>query len=330
MEYTSIPGASLNGLSRVALGTWAIGGWMWGGTEEEQSIRTIGAAIERGINVIDTAPVYGFGRSEEIVGRALRRHIRRHQVFVSTKTGLDWKEGMVFRNCSAEFLRRNVEDSLGRLGIEYIDILFVHWPDPAKPFEETGRVMREFLDSGKARAIGVSNFSPEQMDAFRRTCPIHVCQPPYNLFERGIEADVLPYCRENGIPLMTYGALCRGLLSGKMAGDREFAGDDLRKVDPKFQEPRFSRYLEAVERLRALAGERCGKGVLPFAVRWVLDQGSDIALWGGRRPEQMDAVREVTDWRIDEETMAEIDRIIAETIPEPVGPEFMAPPARRP
>ncbi len=136
MEYTQIPGTGLR-VSRIALGTWAIGGSMWGGTDEDLAIRTIHAAIAKGINLIDTAPVYGFGRSEQIVGKALALKKCREQVFSSTKTSLDWQDGKVFRNYSPEFIRRNVADSLKNLQTDYIDILFVHWPDPLEPFEET-------------------------------------------------------------------------------------------------------------------------------------------------------------------------------------------------
>jgi aryl-alcohol dehydrogenase-like predicted oxidoreductase len=166
------------------------------------------------------------------------------------------------------------------------------------------------------------------MDTFRKIAPIHICQPPYNIFEREIEDDVKPYCHDNDIALMTYGALCRGLLSGKMSKDRDFEGDDLRKMDPKFQSPRFDQYLNAVEELTKLASDRYHKEILPFAVRWVLDMGVDIALWGGRRPDQMEPVPEVFGWSIDEIGKEKVDEILKDTIKDPVGPEFMAPPSR--
>jgi aryl-alcohol dehydrogenase-like predicted oxidoreductase len=214
MEYTRIPGTDLE-VSRIALGTWAIGGWMWGGTQEGESIRTIHAALEKGINLIDTAPVYGFGRSEEIVGKALAQKNCRDRVCISTKTGLDWKDRRVFRNCSPDFIHRNFAESLKNLQTDYVDILFVHWPDPLEPFEATGKVLSQFLREGKIRAVGVSNFSPEQIREFQRGGPVHGVQPPYNLFERESEREFLPFCKENNLPLMTYGALCRGLLWGR-------------------------------------------------------------------------------------------------------------------
>ncbi len=328
MEFVTVPGTDLT-LSRIALGTWAIGGWMWGGTDEAESIRTIHAALDQGINTIDTAPVYGFGRSEEIVGKAVKEYGRRDRLHLSTKVALEWRDGSVHRNSTRDRIFKEVEDSLNRLGTDYIDIYYVHWPDPLVPFEETGAAMKALLDKGIIRAVGVSNYSPEQMEAFRGAGPIHFCQPPYNLFERGIESDVKPYCNKNNILLMTYGALCRGLLSGKMSADREFTGDDLRRYDPKFQGERFGQYLSAAERLERLSQEAYGKSLLAFAVRWILDQGVEIALWGGRRPDQMDPVGEVTGWAVDEGTKDRVDAILKETVKDPVGPEFMAPPSRK-
>ena len=327
MERAAIVGTSLE-VSRVALGTWAIGGWMWGGTEEAESIATIRAAVEHGINLIDTAPAYGFGRSEEIVGKALAEGHLRSRVLIATKTGLEWSGGRVFRNASRARILKEVEDSLRRLRTDHIDVYQVHWPDPLVTIEETAEAMHTLFEQGKVRAIGVSNFSVGQMERFRRVAPLHVLQPPYNLFERGIEADILPYCQKNKISTFGYGALCRGLLSGRMRPDSKFEGDDLRRTDPKFQQPRFGEYLAAVTRLDQLARRCFHKRVIHLAVRWMLDQGITTALWGARHPGQLDPVDEVSGWRLDAPAKAEIDRILAATISDPVGPEFMAPPAR--
>jgi len=326
MKLADIPGTSLK-LSAVAIGTWAIGGWMWGGSDEAESIATIRAALEHGINIIDTAPVYGFGRSEEIVGKAIVESQLRSNVVIATKTGLQWEGGRVARNASRARIVREVEDSLRRLQTDYIDVYQVHWPDPLVTIEETADAMHQLFAQGKIRAIGVSNFSVVQMERFRRVAPLHVLQPPYNLFERGIEADLLPYCRENNIATLGYGALCRGLLSGRMRPDTVFDGDDLRRTDPKFVAPRFAQYLAAVDKLDRLA-QRFGKRVIHLAVRWMLDQGITTALWGARHPGQLQPVDEVTGWSLDPAAKAEIDRILRETIADPVGPEFMAPPAR--
>jgi len=327
MERAAIAGTSLE-VSRVALGTWAIGGWMWGGTDETESIATIRAAVDRGINLIDTAPAYGFGRSEEIVGKAISEGHLRSRVLIATKAGLEWSAGRVFRNASRTRILQEAEDSLRRLRTEHIDVYQVHWPDPLVAIEETAEAMRILFEQGKIGAIGVSNFSVGQMERFRRVAPLHVLQPPYNLFERGIEEDVLPYCRKNKIATLGYGALCRGLLSGRMRPDRKFEGDDLRRTDPKFQQPRFAQYLAAVARLDQLAQQRFRKHLIHLAIRWMLDQGITTALWGARQPGQLQPVGEVSGWQLDASAKAEIDRILEATISDPVGPEFMAPPAR--
>jgi aryl-alcohol dehydrogenase-like predicted oxidoreductase len=327
MEFAGIPGTSFE-LSRVAIGTWAIGGWMWGGTDEAESIATIRAAVEHGINVIDTAPAYGFGRSEEIVGKAIAEGQLRSRVLVATKTGLEWEGGRVFRNATRARILQEIDDSLLRLRTDYIDIYQVHWPDPLVAIEETAEAMRTLFEQGKIRAIGVSNFSVGQMERFRRVAPLHVVQPPYNLFERSIEADILPYCVKHNIGTFGYGALCRGLLSGRMRADSIFDGDDLRRTDPKFQQPRFAQYLAAVERLDRFAQQSFGKRVIHLAIRWMLDQGITTALWGARHPGQLLPVDQVSGWWLDAPAKAEIDRILNATISEPIGPEFMAPPAR--
>ena len=327
IETSAIANTSLR-VSRIAIGTWAIGGWMWGGTDEAESISTIRSALDHGINVIDTAPAYGFGRSEEIVGKAIAEGRLRDKVVIATKVGLEWQDGKVFRNASRDRIMREAEDSLRRLRTDYIDIYQVHWPDPLVPIEETAAAMQTLFRQGKIRAIGVSNFSVEQMRQFRAVAPLHVLQSPYNLFEREIEADLLPYCRKNNIASFGYGALCRGLLSGRMRSDTAFTGDDLRRSDPKFREPRFAQYLSAVQKLDRLAYERFGQHVIQLAVRWMLDQGITTALWGARHPGQLEPVDAVAGWRLDASTKAEINLILRETITDPVGPEFMAPPAR--
>jgi aryl-alcohol dehydrogenase-like predicted oxidoreductase len=328
MEFVNIPGTSIRA-SRIALGTWAIGGWMWGGSDEREAIKTIHAALDRGINLIDTAPVYGFGRSEEIVGKALAMEGRRKGAIIATKAGLDWKDGKPFRDARKTRIVEEVENSLRRLQTDVIDLYQVHWPDPNTPIAEVAEAMDALHRAGKIRAIGVSNFSPAQMDEFRKVAPLHAAQPPYNLFEREIDRDVLPYCRDRDIALLAYGSLCRGLLSGRMSESSAFTGDDLRKSDPKFQAPRFAQYLTAVKQLDRLAKERFGKRVIHLAVRWVLDRNKmNIALWGARRADQLSPIGDALGWQIDSQVMAEIDQILRKSIKDPVGPEFMAPPER--
>lgn len=326
MEYVELGDTELRA-SRVGLGTWAIGGMMWGGTDEADGVRTIHAALEGGINLLDTAPVYGFGRSEEIVGRAVREWGNRQEVLIATKAGLDWSSGSVRRNSAPERIRREAEDSLRRLRTDYLDVLQIHWPDPAVPIADTARILAELFREGKIRAIGVSNYSPEQMDAFREAAPLHTSQPPLNVFEPGALADVIPYCREHGITPLTYSALCRGLLSGRMEPDTEFPEGDLRREgDPKFQPPRFGQYLQAVDRLDRFARENYDRRVIDLALRWLLDRMDGVALWGARRPEQLEPLDRVWGWRLDADALDTVRRIVEETVRDPVGPEWMAPP----
>ena len=327
MEYVTMKGLNRD-VSRIGLGTWSIGGSMWGGTDEQAALETILEALEQRITLLDTAPVYGFGRSEEIVGKAIAEGRLRSDVLIATKAGLQWDAGKVSRNASRARIMAEVEDSLRRLRTDYIDIYQVHWPDPLVTIEETAEAMHALFEQGKIRAIGVSNFSVLQMERFRRVAPLHVLQPPYNLFERGIERSLLPYCQYNNIAMLGYGALCRGLLSGRMQANTLFDGDDLRRDDPKFLEPRFAQYLTAVHKLDRLARRRFGKRVIHLAVRWMLDQGITTALWGARHPHQLQPLDEVTGWSLDDSAKAEIDLILRESITDPVGPEFMAPPSR--
>ena len=323
-EFVDIPGTQLR-VSRVGLGTWAMGGWMWGGTDKREAVATIRAALDQGINLIDTAPVYGFGVSEEIVGQAVAAAGLRAQAVIATKVGLEWRAGKVYRNATRERIMREIDESLRRLRTDHIDIYQVHWPDPLVPIEETAEAMRTLYDQGKIRAIGVSNFSVAQMERFRRVAPLHVLQPPYNLFERAIEGEILPYCRANNIATLGYGALCRGLLSGRMRADTTFEGDDLRRLDPKFQPPRYAQYLTAVAQLDQVARDFYHRRVIHLAVRWMLDQGISVALWGGRHPDQLEAALGVVGWSLGAAARARIDRILSEAITDPVGPEFMAP-----
>ncbi len=327
METIAIHGTDLT-ISKIGLGTWAIGGWMWGGTDEAEAVRTIEAALDRGVTLIDTAPVYGFGRAEEIVGKALAKPGARDRAVIATKAGLEWRDGKVARNATSARLRHEIEDSLRRLGTDRIDIYQIHWSDPLVPVEETAGVLATLLKEGKIRAIGVSNFSVEQMDAFRKVAPLHTVQPPYNLFERAIEADILPYAQRHDVAVLAYGALCRGLLSGKITATTRFDGDDLRKIDPKFRAPRADQYFSAVLVLERFAKENYGKSVLALAIRWIIEHAGTVALWGARRPAQLDPIDDVFGWSLDTEALTFIDRILTATIKDPVGPEFMAPPAR--
>ena len=301
---------------------------MWGGTDEKNAISTIHSALDSGINLIDTAPVYGFGKSEEIVGKTLKQYGNRERVVLATKVGLNWKDQQVFRDSRKERIIKEIEDSLKRLQVDYIDLYQVHWPDPKTPFAETAEALGQLLKEGKIRAIGVSNYTVADMEVFQKTASLHAVQPPFNLFEREAEKNILPYCKKMDLALLGYGALCRGLLSGKMRPDTQFQGDDLRKSDPKFQFPRYSQYLACIKHLDQWAQQNYQRTVLSLAIRWVLDKGVNIALWGARKPEQLDAIASVWGWKLKPEDFKAIDDILNEAISMPVGPEFMAPPAR--
>ena len=302
---------------------------MWGGTDEADSIRALHHAVDHGMNLIDTAPVYGFGNSEEIVGKALAENGYRDRSVIATKAALEWVDGKVYRNSTEARIRQEIEDSLRRLRTDRIDLYQIHWPDPLVPFEETAQVMFDLQREGKVLALGVSNYSTAQMDAWRKVAPLDAVQPPYNLFEREIEADVLPYALEHKLLVLAYGAICRGLLSGRMTAETQFEGDDLRLSDPKFKPDRRGQYINAVEELKRFARERYDKTILGLALRWILDRGDTmIALWGARNPGQLKAVDEAMGWKLSAGDYAEIDRILARTVTNPVGPEFMAPPLR--
>lgn len=323
METTSIAGREV---SRVGLGTWAIGGTEWGAVPQDDAVATILAAIDRGINLVDTAPIYGRGRAEELIGKAMQQHGRREAFYIATKAGLEWNGRGVFANSTPERLRRELEDSLRRLGTSYIDLYQIHWPDTLMPVEEVAGVLAEFVQAGKVRALGVSNFKVAQMEHFRRIAPLASDQPPYNIFERDIDAAILPWCAANGVAVLTYSSLCRSLLGGRVHRGMTFEGGDIRAVDPKFQEPRFNQYMTAVERLTDFARERYGKSIIELAARWVLDRpGVSVALWGAKRADQLDPIAGVMGWKLNSGAMAEIDRIVAETVEDPIGPEYLTP-----
>ena len=328
MKYTEIDKTGIQA-SRVGMGTWAIGGDLWGASDDNESIATIHSALDRGITLFDTAPGYGEGHSEEVLGRGLRG--RRDKAIIATKVGLEWlPTHAVVRNSTPARIQKELEDSLRRLQTDRIDLYQIHWPDHVTPMEETALTLKRLLDSGKIRAIGVSNFSIPEMDRFLAAAPLHTAQPPLNLYERAAENNILPYAREHSMTALTYGALCRGLLSGTMTEKTTFEKEALRgSFDPKFKQPRFGEYLRATRRLDELAKKRYGKRVIQLAVRWVLDHpGSGIALWGAHHPSQFDPLEGVFDFQLDDDAKREIDQILAEEIKDPIGPDFMGPPER--
>lgn len=327
MDYRELGNSGLT-VSVIGLGTWVMGGWMWGGADERESVAAIRRALELGITLIDTAPIYGHGRAEEVVGRAVAEAGARDRVILATKVGLQWnpEQTRVWRDSSRRRIFQEVEDSLRRLRTDRIDLYQIHWPDTTTPFGESMEALLDLKRTGTIRAIGLSNFNTDQMAQCLKVGPVDVLQPPYNLFERGIEARILPFCREHHLGTLIYSPLCRGLLSGKYTGTETFPEGDVRANDPKFHGKDFRAHVAAVERLRQVATRR-HVSVGALAIRWCLDQpGVTVALCGARRPDQVDDNVRAAGWALTATERQDIARLVEEMIPAPLGPEFMAPP----
>jgi aryl-alcohol dehydrogenase-like predicted oxidoreductase len=325
MERIQFGGTGIE-VSRVVLGTWVTGGWAWGGSDERDSIRAILRAFELGIDFVDTAPVYGFGKSEEIVGKALKEWGNKGRVIVATKCGLEWNEKeQIGRNSTPERIRYEIEQSLRRLGVDAIDLYQIHWPDTETPFEQSMEALMEAREAGKIRHIGLSNFSTPQVEACRKAGIVSSLQPPFNIFEREAERELLPYCKQNGMATLVYGGLCRGLLSGKFTGNETFPQGDIRRADPKFKPDRFKQYVKAVEMLKRIA-EKYNRTMAQFALRWALQQpGVTTVIAGARTAPQVEDNAGVSDWLISGDDLRRVDEILQKHIKTPVGPEFMAP-----
>jgi|SRR5579884_621175 len=284
-------------ITRVGFGAWAIGGggWEfgWGPQEDEQSIAAIHRALDRGLNWIDTAAAYGFGRSESVVGRALAEIPERERPYVFTKCSLLEGPGRkVVHNLKRESVLREAEGSLKRLGVEAIDLYQIHWPNPEADIEEGWSALAELRERGLVRHIGVSNFDVEQLRRIQQIAPVETLQPPFSLVAREAEDELLPFAEREGIGVIVYSPMGSGLLTGAMTRERveQMPEDDWRKHDPDFQEPRLSRHLELVERLRRVA-ERYGTTPGAVAVAWTLAHPAvDGAIVGFRRPDQVDPI----------------------------------------
>ena len=285
-------GATGMEISRVGYGAWAIGGagWWhaWGDQDDEQSIEAIRRAVELGINWVDTAPIYGLGHSEEVVGRALQGLDDRPYVF--TKASLYEKDGAVAHSLKRDSIRREVEASLSRLQLDAIDVYQVHWPDPDEDVEEGWATFAQLKSEGLVRHIGVSNFDVAQLRRAQAIAPVETLQPPYSLLERAIEDEILPFAEQEGIGVVCYSPMASGLLSGAMTAERIAAlpDNDWRKHDPRFQEPELSRNLAIVARLQTVA-ERHGTTPGAIAVAWTLRNAAvHGSIVGFRRPDQVE------------------------------------------
>jgi aryl-alcohol dehydrogenase-like predicted oxidoreductase len=323
MKYGQLGQTSLR-VSTISYGTWQFGG-DWGSFEAQEAQAAIRQALELGITFFDTAQAYGFGISEQVLGKALQPELksRRDEIVLATKGGLRMEGDNLLRDSSAGWLRQGVEQSLQNLGVDYIDLYQVHWPDPNTPFEETAGALEQLVQEGKIRYVGVSNYDAGQMREFEKTRKIDTLQPPYDLFRRDIEQEILPYCQEHEIGVLVYGPLAHGLLAGRYTPQKTFASDDWRSKSPAFHGENFERDLRVVDRLKGLA-ERQGITVAQLAIAWVLaNPAVDVAIVGARRPQQLVQTAQAADIQLSPETLREIEQIMQDAVlmsgPSPEG-----------
>ena len=301
-------------ITSIGFGSWAIGGsgWRgaWGPQDDDEAVGAIRRAVERGINWVDTAAVYGLGHSEELVARALKGLPESERPYVFTKCSRVWDEnGNVSDSLKRDSVKRECEDSLRRLQTDVIDLYQVHWPRPDEDIEEGWSAMAELKEEGKVRHIGVSNFDVSQMERAQRIAPVETLQPPYSMLRREVEQEILPYCQENDIGVIVYSPMRSGLLTGKMTPERvqNLPSDDWRRSDPDFQEPKLSKNLQLVELLRAI-GEVHGRSPAEVAIAWTLRHPAvTAAIVGGRRPDQVDGVIGAAEFRLSEDEIEEIE-----------------------
>jgi hypothetical protein len=300
----------------VAYGTWQFGG-DWGPVDERAAVAAIENARALGINFFDTAQAYGFGRSERLLGRALGAELRsaRDQVVIATKGGLRMDGDQLVRDASPAWLRKGVEASLDALGTEYIDLYQVHWPDPQTPIPDTAAALAEFVREGLIGHVGVSNYTTAQIRQFAAVLPVETVQPPYHLFRRDIEADLLPYAEAHDIGVLAYGPLAHGLLGGAVAEATTFPDGDWRAHSPAFTGEGFARNLKVVAALRAFAAGRSAT-IAELAVAWVLARPAvQVAIVGARTPAHLTESLSALDLQLGQDDLAEIDRIMAAAVP---------------
>lgn len=302
-------------LTTVGLGAWAMGGpWLygWGPQDDDESIKTTLRAMDEGINWIDTAPIYGHGRSESVVGRALKQMSRKP--LIATKCGLCWDEqNERIPRLKAQSIRTECHDSLRRLGIDTIDLYQMHWNRPDEDIEEGWAQMARLVEEGKVRYIGVSNFTVEQLERIIKIHPPASLQPPYSMLHREVQDELLGYCGENNIGVIVYSPMQRGLLTGKFDAERvaNLPEGDHRKANPDFQEPQFDATLQLVEQLRPIA-ERNGRTLAQLAISWVLRRPEvTAAIVGARKPSQIEETAPAADWELSEKDIKQIELLLA-------------------
>ncbi len=298
MEYRRLGGSSVE-VSQIGLGTWGMSGAFWGAADDAESIRVIHRALELGVTLIDTAEAYGKGHAEEVVGTALAG--RRDRAVIATK--------VVASRLDPQELQAALEGSLRRLQTDYVEVYFIHWPNPDLPIGPTMEALERLRADGRIRAIGVSNFGPEEMDRAREYGTIDVLQPPYNMLWREIEAATLPYCRKHNIGVMPYSGLAQGLLTGTLSRDTVFVEGDDRRTTVLFQPGAYEHALDVVERLRPIAA-KYGKTVPQLAVQWLTSQpGVSSPLLGARTVAEIEENLGSIGWTIAEDDLAAIDRL---------------------
>ena len=302
-------------VSRIAFGTWQLGG-DWGRFDEAAAVAAIRRARELEVNFFDTAQAYGFGASERLLGTALRPELTHHrdQLVIATKGGLRRTEDGVVRDASPAWLRAGVEASLRALGVEHIDLYQVHWPDPRVPAAETAGALAELVTAGKIGHVGVSNYDTAQMTAFAATLPVETLQPPYHLFRRDIEDQVLPYTRAHDIGVLVYGPLAHGLLTGTMNENTTFATDDWRAGSPVFVGEGYRRNLAAVRALEKLAADR-GITISQLAIAWTLaNPAVHVAIVGARQARHVEDSLAAAAITLNAADLADIETIMATAV----------------
>jgi aryl-alcohol dehydrogenase-like predicted oxidoreductase len=313
MRYVRLGKTHLE-VSTIAFGTWSFGG-EWGQFDADEARATIHEALDLGVTLFDTAQGYGFGSAERLLGEALWGRARREDVVVATKGGLRMEGGHLLRDASRSWIRTGVESSLKNLGTDYIDLYQIHWPDNHTPAVETATALEELVREGKIRHAGVSNYDAKQMDELARYGPVETVQPPYHMFRREIEDEILPYAADHNIGVLVYGPVAHGLLTGAMKPDSTFSSDDWRSKSPDFSGDTFRRNIEVVGRLKALADSRAI--TLPqLAVAWTLAHPAvHAAIVGARRPSHLEGTTSAADVDLSVEELREIDAILSDAVP---------------
>ena len=315
MEYRKLGSSNIK-VTTLALGTWAFSGDRWWGEQEDlASQRTLYRAIELGINFIDTAPIYGNGHSETVVGEALKKEKLRDKVVLATKVGLRWEKPeseTSFHNLKRESILEEMEESLRRLNTEVIDLYQVHFPDPDTPIRETAETLHKFYQQEKIKTVGVSNFSVEQMQEFMKYCPLHCLQPPYNMFRREIETEILPFCIKNNIAVIAYSPLNSGILTGKFFFGQKIPQDKVRSINYDLRGKNFEVNKKILLKLRDVAS-KYKRGLTPFALNWVIAQkGVTCAIVGARNPQQIEENIGTLGWQVTKEDAELIESILKE------------------